>query len=90
MHDAGMRVLDGMMPDSIDPYASEPKRFVGRTVRFLPVGQCHGVQKVGIVTAQRFTGRTAKGNLPDYALDVRGSSGKVITISLVENRASFD
>ena len=73
-----------------DPYASEPTRFIGRTARFLPVGQCHGVQKVGIVTAQRFTGRTTKGNLPDYELSVRGQSGKVITISLVENRVSFD
>lgn len=75
---------------NIDPYASEPKRFVGRTARFLPVGKTHGPQMVGIVTAQKWAGRTVKGNLPDWSLDVRGASGKVITVSLVENRVSFD
>ena len=78
------------MTATADPYADEPKKWIGKTARFLPIGHAHGPQMVGIVTAQRFTGRTAKGNLPDYALDVRGSSGKIITISLVENRASFD
>jgi len=75
---------------SPDPYANQPQRFIGCTVRFLPVGQCHGAGLVGIVTAQRFNGRTIKGDLPDYELSVRGNSGKVITISLVENRASFE
>lgn len=75
---------------NIDPFASEPKKWVGKTARFLPVGKAHGAQMVGIVTAQKWAGRTVKGNLPDWSLDVRGSSGKVITISLVENRASFD
>ncbi len=73
-----------------DPYASEPNRWVGRTARFLPLGQSHGPQLVGIVTAQKWAGFTAKGDLPDYELSVRGSSGKVIPVSLVENRVSFD
>lgn len=73
-----------------DPYADQPAKWVGLTCRFLPVGQIHGINKVGIVIAQRFIGRTARGDIPDYALDVRGNSGKVVTISLVENRASFD
>lgn len=73
-----------------DPYASEPSRWIGRSARFLPVGKTHGPQLVGIVTAQRYTGRTAKGDIPDYALECRGASGKVVTVSLVENRVSFD
>ena len=73
-----------------DPYADQPKRFIGRTARFMPIGQSHGPQLVGIVTAQRFTGRTQRGNLPDYELSVRGSSGAIKTISLVENRVSLD
>jgi hypothetical protein len=73
-----------------DPYASEPSRFIGKTARFLPVGKTHGPQLVGIVTAQKWAGFTVKGHIPDYSLECRGGSGKVITVSLVENRVSFD
>lgn len=74
----------------IDPYASEPKKWVGKTARFLPTGKAHGTQMVGIVTAQKWVGRTVKGCIPDYELSVRGQSGKVIQISMVENRVTFE
>ena len=75
---------------AIDPYASEPNRWIGKTARFLPIGKAHGPQMVGIVTGQKWAGRDNKGAIPDYALEIRGSSGKVITVSLVENRVTFD
>ena len=77
------------MTTTADPYASEPSKWVGRTARFLPLGVAHGAQYVGIVTAQQWAGRTAKGNLPDYRLTVRGQSGNTMEISMVENRATF-
>jgi hypothetical protein len=68
-----------------DPYANQPKKWIGCTAQFLHQGQ----SLVGIVTAQRFTGRTIKGNIPDYALTIRGKSGKTLEISLVENKATL-
>lgn len=73
----------------IDPYADEPKKWVGRTARFLPIGKTHGPQMVGIVIAQKWAGRNNKGSIPDYTLTVRGQSGKTMEISMVENRATF-
>ena len=68
-----------------DPYADQPKKWIGCTAQFIHQGQ----SLVGIVIAQRFTGRTGKGNIPDYALVVRGQSGKTLEISLVENKATL-
>lgn len=72
--------------DLPDPYADQPKRWVGRTVRF----DHNGARLVGVVTAQKWAGRTPRGALPDYTLTVRGNSGKTLDVSLVESRASFD
>lgn len=69
-----------------DPYADHPNRWVGRVARF----DYDGKRLVGTVTAQRYSGRTERGNLPDYALTIRGSSGATLVVSLVESRASFD
>lgn len=70
----------------IDPYADEPKRWIGRRCHFLKDGK----ELIGVVTAQKWAGRTARGALPDYTLTVRGNSGRTMEISLVENKASFD
>jgi len=73
------------IPVIADPYADQPKKWIGCTAQFI-----HNKQSlVGIVIAQRFTGRTVKGNIPDYALVVRGQSGKTLEISLVENKATL-
>jgi hypothetical protein len=69
-----------------DPYADQPKKWVGRVCRF----DHAGARLVGTVTAQKYAGRTPRGALPDYTLTVRGQSGKTLEISLVESRASFD
>lgn len=69
-----------------DPNAGQPAKWVGRTARF----DHAGARLVGTVTAQAYAGRTARGNLHDWTLSVRGSSGKTLEVSLVESRASFD
>lgn len=68
-----------------DPYADQPKKWIGCTAQFI-----HNKQNlVGIVIAQRFTGRTVKGNIPDWSLTIRGKSGNTLEISLVENKATL-
>jgi hypothetical protein len=44
----------------------------------------------GTVLKAEYIGRTQRGQLPDYSLQVAGASGKTLTISLVENYASFE
>jgi len=72
--------------DHIDPYAYQPKKWIGLRCHFLKDGK----ELIGVVTAQKWAGRTARGDLPDYTLVVRGQSGRTMEISLVENKASFD
>ena len=73
-------------PADNDPYADQPKKWVGKTARFDHAGQ----RLVGVVIAQKWAGRTARGAIPDYTLTIRGNSGKTLDVSLVESRASFD
>lgn len=75
------------MPDEkdADPYAHQPTRWVGRKVSF----EHQGNRLVGVVEQQVYAGRTKRGNIPDWSLVVRGTSGKTLTISLVESYASF-
>lgn len=70
----------------IDPCADQPKKWVGKRCHFLKDGK----ELIGVVTAQKWAGCTARGALPDYTLVVRGQSGRTMEISLVENKASFD
>lgn len=70
----------------VDPYADQPKKWVGRTCSFLKDGK----PLIGVVTAQRWAGRNNRGAIPDYTMTVRGASGRTMEISMVENYASFD
>lgn len=65
--------------------AHDAKRFLHRRVTF----DYKGKRLSGIVIAQRYTGPTERGQIPDYELQVQGSSGAVLTISLVESYATF-
>ena len=66
-----------------DPHPN-PDRFVGRAASF-----DHGGRRlVGIVETQRYTGRTVRGEIPDYDVTIRGASGAAVTVSLVESRLS--
>ncbi len=70
------------MPNEIhDPPPA--RSFVGRTVSF----DLGGRRVVGRVEAQVYVGLTARGAIPDYSLSVRGSSGRLETVSLVESYA---
>lgn len=72
-----------------DPHPNH-SRFVGRPVSFNhPIGQPDAHRLVGMVEAQRYVGRTVRGGIPDYELEIRGRSGKVIRVSLVESYATF-
>lgn len=64
------------LPD--DPYHNQPKRWIGATARF----DLNGKRLVGVVMSHVFTGRTAKGNIPDYEVTIRGQSGAVLTVSM--------
>lgn len=42
------------------------------------------VRLVGIVTEAKDNGRTARGDIPDLLVTVRGASGATLTVSYVE------
>lgn len=66
----------------VDP---RPGAFVGLSVSFTHQGK----RLVGIVESQRFIGLTVRGQIPDWSLVVRGSSGARVTVSLVEAHTNF-
>ena len=73
-----------------DPHPQGLSRFLGRTVSFDdPTGGPSAKRFVGVVEAGRYLGRTELGKIPDYRLTVRGKSGKVLEVSLVEQHLSF-
>lgn len=74
-----------------DPYHDQPRRFVGKRISFngAPGTPVAGKRLVGVVEAQRYAGRTARGAIPDYLITVRGSSGGVLEVSLVESYATI-
>lgn len=43
----------------------------------------------GHVETAAYIGRIARGAIPDYQLNIRGASGKILMVSLVENQVSF-
>lgn len=61
------------------------RAFVGQPVQF----DHQGKRLSGIVTKAEANGYAEPGHIPDALLTVRGSSGKTLTVSLVESRASF-
>lgn len=77
-----------MKTTDTDPHPAGASRFVGKRVAF-----DHGEpprRLSGLVESASYAGRTARGAIPDYTLAIRGNSGRVITASLVESRASFE
>jgi len=71
-----------------DPHPT-PNRFVARAFSFDYEVGGRIRRLVGTCEAQTFIGYAEPGHIPDYHLIIRGSSGKAVTISLVENRAHF-
>jgi hypothetical protein len=73
-----------------DPHPDGPRRFIGRSVSFDDPSRGTPARRlVGIVEQATYVGRTARGAIPDYSLTIRGRSGKAVTVSLVEQRASI-
>lgn len=78
-----------MPPTAHDPHPNKT-RFVGLRVSFdYHLGE-RMARLVGVVEAQQFTGYTERGRIPDYQLCCRGQTGKLLKVSLVESKASFD
>lgn len=50
----------------------------------------NGKRLVGVVTAVAWAGFTERGVIPDYTLTIRGKSGALLTVSLVETHANID
>lgn len=81
-----------MNPPPIDPFAHDPRRWVGRQVAFDKPGTEHPVKSerlTGTVISHTWAGLTARGQIPDYALLIEGRSGRRLTVSMVEAHASF-
>lgn len=74
-------------PIDQDPHPAGPARWIGMRASF-NYGEPPR-RLVGIVEASRYIGRTQRGAIPDYELTVRGTSGKTVTVSLVESYASL-
>jgi hypothetical protein len=79
-----------MDSENKDPWAHEPKRWVGRQVSFdLPLSDDSTRRATGTVISQKWAGRTKRGAIPDWELTVEGKSGKRLIVSLVESHCSF-
>lgn len=75
-----------------DPFAHDPRRWVGRQATFDRPGTEHAVtgrRLTGTVISQKWAGRTARGSIPDYTLVIEGPNGGRLTVSMVESHASF-
>lgn len=58
---------------------------LGRTVSFdHPDMPAAGVRLVGVITAAKDNARTARGNIPDFLVTIRGASGATKIVSFVE------
>jgi hypothetical protein len=73
-----------------DPHPAGAQRFIGRAVSFdHPVGEPAPKRLCGVVESARYIGRTARGQIPDYEIVIRGKSGAALTTSLVESKSSL-
>lgn len=72
-----------------DPHPTGPSRFKGRRISFDHNVNGRVARLVGVVEQAEFNGYTQRGKIPDYTLTVRGQSGAVVKVSLVESYASF-
>lgn len=69
--------------DDTDPHPSGSARFLGLSCSFN-----YGTpprRLVGIVERAIYIGRTARGQIPDYSLTIRGNSGRQVEVSMVES-----
>lgn len=72
---------------------SEPSKYVGQIAAFYPkpgavigcVPVAGSIRHVGAVVAVAPTGPTKRGAIPDFAVTIRGRSGRTATVSMVEN-----
>lgn len=79
-----------MNANETDPHPAGSSRFVGRSCSFDYTAPGAPARRlVGLVERAVYVGRTARGALPDYTLTLRGSSGRLIEVSLVESYAVF-
>lgn len=75
-------------PSATAPAQRGPERFVGRRVAFdLP--DHPGVRAQGTVIAARDNGVRGRGAIPDFILDVRGQSGRVVSVSIFDSYATL-
>jgi hypothetical protein len=78
------------MPDENQPHPFNPSRWVGRPCSFdHSVGGAAASRLVGTVEKAEWAGYTDRGHIPDWTLTIRGKSGAVVKVSLVEARVSF-
>ncbi len=61
---------------------------IGKTCSF--DGPDGKTRLVGVIRAAVDAGFTTRGNIPDAVVDIRGSSGKVMTVSLVESHLQLN
>lgn len=73
-----------------DPKPQEA-RWIGQRCSFEGElgGPMAGKVLVGIVESARYLGLTERGQIPNFSLLIRGSSGKAIEVNMVEQYAQF-
>jgi hypothetical protein len=73
-----------------DPHPAGASRFLHRACAFDdPTGGVPPRRLVGVVEEARYVGRTARGQIPDYRCTVRGRSGALLEVSMVESYMTF-
>lgn len=78
------------MSADVDPFADQPRRWVGRQCSFdLPLNDDTVRRATGTVISQAWAGRTKRGAIPDYTLVIEGRSGKRVSVSMVESHCTF-
>lgn len=78
------------MPNELTDPHETPNRFVGKPCSFDHSVSGEPIRRlVGVIEAQAYVGLTQRGGIPDYALTVRGASGRAVAVSLVEDRVSI-
>lgn len=78
------------MPHEEQPHSLNPSRWIGRPCSFdYPAGDAAAKRLVGTVEKAEWAGYTQRGHLPDFTLSVRGKSGALVKVSMVESYAVF-
>jgi hypothetical protein len=78
------------MPHEDQSHSLNPTRWLGRSVSFdYPAGDAAATRLVGTVEKAEWAGYTQRGHLPDFTLYIRGKSGALLKVSMVESYATF-